>query len=145
MGIICCIHARALLLAAWIQIHIWIHLLVLFSNWSNPFSSFPSAYPFLARFCLQPISSKSVGAPPFLWPGLLEPQPSAARGPAGPAPAAGHLLSHPPPADTDRCAPPVIPATEPSPTRTPLVAPPTPPRARPPSVARTPRSTPAPL
>jgi hypothetical protein len=66
-------------------------------------------------------------------------QPGFAFGPAGP------LARAPPLAVTDTRGPRVIPYLKPSPTRTPPAPPPTPPRARLPSVARTPRSTPVPL
>jgi hypothetical protein len=46
------------------------------------------------------------------------PLPSTARVPAGQTHAAGHLLSHPPPAGTDRWAPRVIPDPAPWPSQT---------------------------
>jgi hypothetical protein len=70
---------------------------------------------------------------------VRRPQPSFASGPApvrvAPSPAAL----------ADTRGPRVIPYLKPSPTQTPPAPPPSPPRARLPSVARTPRSTPTPL
>jgi hypothetical protein len=47
----------------WIQIRVWIHLLVLFSKKSNPFSLSPQPSPLLAQLLTQPARQKSDVAP----------------------------------------------------------------------------------
>jgi hypothetical protein len=84
-------------LVGWIQIRIWIQLLVLFLICSNLLFFSPLAFPFLAWFLLQPVSSKSAGAPLFLWPASPRGSPAQQRGPADPtsaAPSANHSPSH---------------------------------------------------